>query len=357
MSIVIAPILAYPAVSGRRCVFTMDDGDEYVILFDDTDSKLRIYKKTNGSFSEQDAADAPSALELGAWDSRSDGTKIHFVLYGSATEVQYVVFDTSTDQWGTPESVASGFLAPGTHAAAISLDSLDKPHVLYTVEVAVKGTPYDQVKYKNKVGASWSAEEDALTGESNYLWPICDHESDDRFVVIATQQTGTFPDTFALKCRTRSSAGVWDTEGQVHSSTHHYQHSCVVQSDNKIAVAVWDSGNKLDVMEGTAGANPTWSTSLSDFATIEGTSIAADGTDLYVLYEPSIQLVRRISGAWDSESEVLQSGSNESDPNIEFPMPGADFDYAWYQMFGCRWDHWPAAPPPAPKEGYLSQII
>lgn len=309
--------------SGTRGVFVISGGTPYVILRDGT--TIRCFKKTNTSFGEQDSGDAPTCIDADCLDARCDGSLIHIVYYSAVDDVSYVTFNTGTDQWGTPEAVESGLDEPTVKACAISLDSNDKPHVVYTVDEAYHGTGYDQLKYKNKVGASWSAEERVSTGTQVLnQYPTVGHESDDRFVVVwYTNQLG-----FNCKHRSRSSAGSWDTEGVVTISLTGYG-SITITSDNKKNVAL-TVGFNLCYEEGTSGANPTWSETVLDIP-IGSRSIAANGTDLYAVYEETslhdILLVARVSGSWGSPETIAEG--TMSTPCIQDPTDATGFDYIW----------------------------
>lgn len=275
-------------VSGKRGIFSKAGTDNvYVVLMEGipTRTNVRIFMKSGNSFSEQDTGDKPTAVTIiGAPDSRFDGTLIHVVYVeddGADYNVMYVTFDTSTNQWGTAEVVTADIDDPsvGRRSVSVSLDSGDKPHVLYTIGARIKGKTWSQLKYKNKTGAAWSAQEDVHVreGKHNY-WPTLGHESDDRFVAVWWNTTDGM-----VIARTRSSVGVWDTIQTVKTASS-YPSLTVDASDSK-HVAL-ETSAALYVCTANSGASQSWTASSALDSDVEHPSIGCspNRTQLYVVY-------------------------------------------------------------------------
>lgn len=102
---------------------------------------------------------------------------IHIVVataFNDTRDVSYRTFNTADDTWqgaGWEQAAAYGN-APASPGVAISIDSSNKPHVLFMNSVTNMGASYDRIYYTNKTGASWLTPELVSTGTtSNYLTP------------------------------------------------------------------------------------------------------------------------------------------------------------------------------------------
>lgn len=358
MSTVVSDITTLVAPrAGTRAVFVTAGGDVYIILLDGT-TTLRCFKKSNSTFSEQDSGDAPSATSIAGIDARFDGTLIHVVYQdydGSDYDIKYVTFNTSDDQWGTPEDITAAIdnVIAARRDVAISLDSSDKPHVVYTVAVTYHGTDYPYIKYKNKTGVDWSAEESvSVTAEEIHLRMSVGHESDDRFVVI-------WRILDIVLYRSRSSTGTWDTEATVKADSTFP--SLTIDNDDKKQVSLrqYSSPYALYHVEGGSGADPTWTPSSSLDENCEYPTIACKtgGTNLYIVYEETslndILLVKKENGSWSSP-ETLQEGTFR-EGYAQNPTSANDFDYIFKNDDDSKiyWDEYSLAVVPPANTVYL----
>lgn len=352
----------YTPHNTARVTFVTSGGDVYVVLREEgATDYLHCFKKTDSSFSEQDSADAPSASDINDFDARIDTSDIIHIAYaafdGTNYHVKYVTFATSTNQWSGSTYVAADVTTDHYFEVGISLDLNDKPHVAYVILEKITGKYYDHIKYKNKTGASWSAEESITGGTKDFhKHPSVGHESDDRFVVIWWGPLG------AAKSRTRSNGGTWDTQGSIASNIG--EMLCLtIQTNDKPTVATPNNLLDLHVYEGTAGANPSWSTEpIPSITTINDPSIIHNGTDLYVIYiettADNVLMIARKGGTWDSSPTTLQSSADLLSAVIaQDPTLVNDFDYLFRNVTEgiTYWDEHIFGAPPAYYHGLKVQ--
>jgi len=129
---------------------------------------LAIWKATDPltSFARQDSAGEPASTgqPFIAADIDSNGL-IGVVYWSNDTTLSYVPFDTATDTWGSPETVAT-VTTSGTRGLAFAFDSNNKPHCCWIDETS------SDLFYANKVGASWTtAQPGVITLHTYGRWP------------------------------------------------------------------------------------------------------------------------------------------------------------------------------------------
>lgn len=105
---------------------------------------------------------------MGALDTKAaihaaiDSTdKIHIIISHQndfSNSIYYGVWDTSDDSWAVEgeqiQIYGQGF--PAFPGVAISIDSNDKPHILFVDTVKMQGSNQDNVYYTEKTGPSWA---------------------------------------------------------------------------------------------------------------------------------------------------------------------------------------------------------
>lgn len=136
---------------GDRHIVRTASGTVYVAIMNYTDGKLEMWKATGGAFTKVGAD--PTCYSLGSCAAAiGSGSPqfIHVLFYSNSTTVKYVTFNTSTDTWGTAETVVTT-TAPSTYACAIALDSANVPHVVY---YAKPGATND-LMYCNRLTGVW----------------------------------------------------------------------------------------------------------------------------------------------------------------------------------------------------------
>jgi len=145
--------------SDRNCVETAS-GNKYIAIINVTDDKLEMWKSTDGGATFSKVGTSPD----GWWGCSIaiDGANpqiISVVYIGYSgdlanTWVRHCTFNTSTDAWGTPETIDSGF-AWGISAISICFDASNIPHVAYSM--LKTGQANYTVWYANRIGGSWNA--------------------------------------------------------------------------------------------------------------------------------------------------------------------------------------------------------
>jgi hypothetical protein len=220
--------------SGNRVYVFATDCDSYPdCSTNGLDQTLRAYKAnvagTPASFARQDSGDEVAGVF--SWSVAIDSSDIvHVVLAqrqsGGAADIEYVTFNTGTDQWGTPETIeadaVSTDIGQGDEHVSISLDSSGVPHVLY---VRHDGTR-NRARYTNRVGGSWGNTQDAdsdISYGSNERakHPTLIHLDDESVLVgygVGTFNTANDMDIYT---RRRTSGGTWDSSSEsVQTNVH-----------------------------------------------------------------------------------------------------------------------------------------
>jgi len=333
---------------GNRAVFDVS-GTPYVVLRNYGDY-ISVFKKTNGSFSEQDSSNRPSETGMKHMDARLDGTtiKIAYGLYVTGVNwlVRYVEFDTSSDTWGSPETAVSHayeeYPSANYDTCRLDIDSSGYAHIAYGRIYTHHGTNYRHIYHVWETSGGWQTPERITpTDANNYQIKSVAMDSSDRFITIYDDVSGG-----DLVHRSRSSAGTWDTENIVSSnpSTNSYC-SIALDSSDVRKVALEDYSHYLDIRSGTSGANPTWSDDGSDEDTgVYYPSIGIYGTNRYVVYEDSvaspyaISLAKRENGSYSVESAIEQDSTYEfAYPIIEHPVRSTGFHYIWIKWTDDDW--------------------
>jgi hypothetical protein len=363
----------YATAAGSRLVFDVS-GTPYVVLgiFGITNA-LAVFKKTGGSFAEQDAGDRPAEDDLLAYDARLVGTTIHIAYLdddlGTDNRVRYVTFDCSTDQWGSPETALT-FTAdmPAVYfGCRLGIDTDGYPHIAYGVNVGHHGTDYAQVYHIHKTVGGWQAAARVSSGDQvNHKLDSVTMDSAYRFSMIYHDASaGT------VFHRSRKADATYDTENTAHASGVTFGaalHSIAVDSSDVRKLAVYDIGGNLDVQSGTSGANPTWSSDGADIdGSIEEPSIGVDsgGTNRYVVYkdgvpgDTTIRLAKRENGSYSHELLESESGDDLKDAFIENPTRAGRFHYIFYNNTDTDWYHgeYGAAAAGPPPMNVVSKLV
>lgn len=151
--------VGHPLQYSNRTLHVKSNGDRYAIIPDGAAAltELNCLKNSADPWAKQDNANRPTGENniTGVYSDLASDGKIHIIWqrHSSNTDVRYVTFDTTTDTWGTVETVRSGTSDAFNHRASISLDSSDKPHVIFVEDYLAIASIY----YTEKTGASWSS--------------------------------------------------------------------------------------------------------------------------------------------------------------------------------------------------------
>ncbi|MEK6862008.1 MAG: hypothetical protein AABY07_08645 [Nanoarchaeota archaeon] len=150
-----------------RVVVRTSTGILYIIVHDDTNDGIEVWKGNSVnpiSFSEQDSANNPQSAgryisPSGAIDSSNIIHIAYYDLNGKSSALRYVIFNTSTDTFSGDVSVKDiGSGNPAEVGTAISIDSNNIPHIVWTDVNKSAGVDYDTVYYVNKIGGVWNTQ-------------------------------------------------------------------------------------------------------------------------------------------------------------------------------------------------------
>ncbi|MBP9745422.1 MAG: hypothetical protein KBD41_08540 [Saprospiraceae bacterium] len=163
--------------SGSRLVRT-SAGVLYAVINDTSD--IEVYSSTDAvTWTEQDSADGPTDLDSSdewaiAIDS-SDDLHIVYVNNNNDEDIDYITFDTSSNQFGTDEqAIGIGSTGGQTQRGLdIALDSNNVPHVI-TCEYGGN----NRIRYANRVGGSWNTDLNPDTGQGYNQASIAINEDD-----------------------------------------------------------------------------------------------------------------------------------------------------------------------------------
>jgi len=190
--------------------------------------EFRIYKNVDTSPSLQSTVTDNDIVgadeEFTAMDAAIDSTDDIHVVVGLpfATPLYYRVYDTGTDSWlGSWESVGivvDGLLAFTTYGdIRIWIDSNDKPHVLTTMGLKIKGTTYGHPYYSNRTGASWATQEKVsatdIQEHCNMVDMVLD-TADDPHVVYSGSSSYTETTNDKDGYYRKRTSGTWGTEDE-----------------------------------------------------------------------------------------------------------------------------------------------
>lgn len=158
------------------------NGSYYTIWLDSTDnSLLEMWKSIDAgtsAWSEQDGTNRPdtAATAYRGINAVQVGANIHIATINSADDVEYSVFDCSTDSWsGTivNESVTSQTVSATNYSVAITVRSDGDVIIAYSsAEDTYHGGDYERLSYKIRVSGTWGSENSLDDGASttNYTF-------------------------------------------------------------------------------------------------------------------------------------------------------------------------------------------
>jgi hypothetical protein len=155
--------------AANRVVIRTSSNRVYVLMTDLSFPTLSMYKGNidgePASFSQADTAGTLTGLQnIGGACAIDSNDIIHCIYYqidtshGGIIALRYVTFNTSTDTFGTPESVATldndGGTAPYINLS-IAIDANDDPHVTWRDALTDMGSTTYTIWYSNKI-SGWA---------------------------------------------------------------------------------------------------------------------------------------------------------------------------------------------------------
>lgn len=285
----------------HRAVVRDTTGIPYVVVENETDNAIDVWmgnSTTPTSFSQQDAANRPTATDYGHCSCAIDSSGIIHIVYmydnGKSSQARYVTFNTSTNVYaGDVAIIADVGNDPGsigTMFCDVAIDSNDIPHVVHSQFTTNMGTDYYSCHYNNRIGGAWNASSVFVEGSSNNLYtenfaidinasniPVITYRPDADLLSFAvlSRATGNANDA--------TSFTLIDLDTSTGTSAVNMP-TIAVDSGGDVWVAYQDSDNSPLVYEGTTDRSPT-STNMPFHA---GISLAHVGTNTYLLYEDTL---------------------------------------------------------------------
>lgn len=278
---------------GERQVFRLPDGTLYFL--EAAAGTFHMYKSTDNCATlplvKQDAAGEPTVVGNGVIGAAIDSNGLIGIVYPSAnTTISYVTFDTSTDSWGSPATVATVTNLENWGGQCIDFDSANKPHVTY-----MDSTTPDAFYYANKVTGAWSTPIQLSTGTTCY-YPTLMVGSANAPIVVYLDATPTAAMVAAI--------GVDGGGNPANNPTTFTKQAIGVGPSRKLSIGETASGDiviasaapPLTTSNGTALslyrhlAADNWATwqaleTVDATARNRGPSIAIKDSDIYVICE------------------------------------------------------------------------
>ncbi len=294
-------------VSGKQVVRN-SDGDLYMI------DKSGIYASTDdgGTWSEQDSGDQPT---IGDWYSiaidSSDAIHLIYITDSSPNDLYYVTFDTTTNQYGSPQVVHTS-ASTGYTGISLALDGNDKPHVSYCMDT-------NSVKYSNLVTSSWT--DVTLESVSCGITDIVVNGDD---IPVLAYINNTDDDlTLALGDDNNPANGEWtlfDVDSSVVDTSNSANVSLGIDLVGNTWVSYLDEDGTDDYVTLAKHTNGTQWDNISNW-TIDITnskvgfepSIAVDGNNIYVFYQDDhgnivYDKYDGVADVWNGETLLDQHG-------------------------------------------------
>lgn len=279
------------------------DGTKYAVFWDDANGTIEIWEDIDST--PVQVLNETTQFCLGLDAAIDSGDDIHIVnASGAAAGIRYYVFDTGTDTLTTTYELISAYDQglPVNPGVSISLDSNDKPHVLFVDNVKVTGSAQDNVYYIEKTGASWAGLTqigDRGTKTHNYSYPRITLRNSDYIEAFYYGLTGATASFY--KANTGSG---WPVESTY--STGIYPGRVVSTTGGTVyRVEVGDSNNIYE-----NGVDTTYDSVTIAYRKSEPVLV---GTDRYIFYvdtSDDVHLISNDGGGWTDEG-ALQTGTYE----------------------------------------------
>lgn len=268
--------------SGRLVVRTAGSGFLYAVV--NNAGVIRVYASPdNGStWIQQDSAHAPSTVSssdaISAAIDSSDVIHITYQFSGASVGIEYITFNASTNLFGTAASTGiSGYTT--VNCVAIAVDSNNVPHVISAGPTAGGNAG----KYANKVGGSWNSSVLITTTNGINFADILIDNNNIPEIAICEAITAIKALIGNVNNTTSFTAQSLDT---TFTST---SVSIAMDSSNNTWISYEDVTNgAVTLIEHLSGnAWSTWQASVNDSNNGKTTSLAVNGTNVYVFYEPT----------------------------------------------------------------------
>ena len=322
----------YNTSNGNRVVVRTSAGIPYVVVVDATEASIKVFKgnsTTPTSFSEQDTADNPDATTYGSMSAAIDSTGVIHIVFveyiSKSDDLEYITFDTGTDQWGTIATINSDLGAESTSVAnlytSIAIDSNDIPHIAYTGVEANAGTVGWVVRYNNRIGGAWNGtgvEVEGQTGNKDCLRPSITIDADDNPYIAYVNEDDDDVGVATGDANDATSFSLFDVETDNETTSGQNGVSVAVDSSGNHYVSYRDESDTFIYINKHNHDAPwtTWQARQTNSNNGINPSLVVDGVDVYVFYEDDVTndiVYDKYSGVWGSGTwlgeVVLEAGT------------------------------------------------
>jgi len=321
--------------AGRQTVRTLS-GNLYAVINDGGSCEVWKSVDNGATWEEQDGDDNPAcdsdSTEKGVALAIDGSDNLH-IIYRDDTEnaVRYIGFTASNDQFGSEETVDSTVGSSGGQAFDITIDSANKPHVVYE--------DINDVYYSNRILGSWKAQVtvDTAVVVADSI-SVVTNEDD----IIETSYLDTNQSDLITARGNQNDATAFNDVYTINAAMFaNIKASLAVDSSGNTWVGYYDSGVYL-VKHNDADTWNTWQPAITDSNTgSTAISLAILDEDIYVFYEDDNNHVvydkyNGNSAAWVGEKILARSIGGKSYQNVKakwsylnnFSGPKIDFLYS-----------------------------
>jgi hypothetical protein len=287
------------------------------------------WKSTNGglTWTEMDSSNRPTAQDLeGSWVAM-DGTTIIFVITRDDT-VWWCPFNTSTDTWGTQETIDTGLSSSGVEQYASFTKNNDGTYWIFYSDTL--GGANNQIAYRKRTGTNtYGTKSTAIGGSTSvsYTAPSVVKGASDVTHIFYKDDTNN-----NLLYKTLSAAGTLSSVTTVATgtATDNIPHTNPVYLDNagteEVFCAFADSSDILKLVRIAGGSQQTTETISASAILMDPGTVTNGGTVAHLaVWDGVIYAVwadgatgdikmrsRATNGTWSSISTIWNSGANEA---------------------------------------------
>ena len=288
-----------------------------------------MFKSTDGgaTWTEMDSSNRPTAQDLeGSWVA-VDGTTVIFMVTRDDT-VWWVPFDTTTDTWGTQETIDTGLSSSGVEQYASFVKNNDGTFWVFYSDTLSGAN--NQIAYRKRTGTNtYGAKSTAIGGNTavSYTAPASIKAASDLTYVFYKDDTNN-----TLYYRTLTTAGTLSGANSVATgtATDNIPHTNAVYFDDAgtetVVCAYADSADILKLVVLKNGVQQTTETISSTAILMDPGSVtnggtvahlAVNGSTLYAVWADGatgdiFYRSRAANGTWSAISTIWNSGANQA---------------------------------------------
>jgi len=141
---------------GAKAIVRTSDGQLFKVVHDTTSDHIEVHRSLDehGSWTEQDSGNHPVGNSNAVAMAIDSNDILHIVWWEPGTGLRYNTMNgTIGPTWGTPVTAVSDTSTPLTDYVAITIDSNDIPHAVYSDNSVSTFV----ARYTNRIGGTWKA--------------------------------------------------------------------------------------------------------------------------------------------------------------------------------------------------------